>query len=64
MIKAGDSSAKLLQNGPQGPPPSTQRLMIQQQNQYEPIPHSDAAMIKANQPLLHAKTVQMEKEMR
>ena len=64
MIKAGDSSAKLLQNGAGAPPPSTQRLMIQQQNQYAPIPHSDAAMIKANQPLLHAKTVQMEKEMR
>ena len=64
MIKAGDSNAKLLQNGPGAPPPSTQRLMIQQQNKYEPIPHSDAAMIKANQPLLHAKTVQLEKEMR
>ena len=64
MIKAGDPNAKLLQNGPGAPPPSTQRLMIQQQNQYAPIPHSDETMMKANQPLLHAKTVQMEKEMR
>ena len=39
MIKAGDSQAKLLQNGP-NEQMSTQRLMLQQKNQYDASPHN------------------------